>query len=74
MKTDRPTDRPTNRPTDRQTYRPSPRCFVATPKHKNIDGERDRTKEKAPTKGSQGRTMEKVEAKEGEDETDGDGH
>ena len=31
---DRPTDRPTNRQTDRQTYRPSPRCFVATPKHK----------------------------------------
>ena len=24
-----------DQPTDRQTYRPSPRCFVATPKHKN---------------------------------------
>ena len=32
---DRPTNRPTDQPTDRQTYRPSPRCFVATPKHKN---------------------------------------
>ena len=28
-------DQPTDQPTDRQTYRPSPRCFVATPKHKN---------------------------------------
>ena len=34
---DRPTNRPTDQPTDRQTYRPSPRCFVATPKHKNYE-------------------------------------